>query len=58
VKRTFCPPKESYDPKLNADGRYGRPRCRFVSEILQVEKYNPETDLYSLSPVFVHKEEA
>jgi len=25
VKRTFCPPKECYDPKLNADGRYGRP---------------------------------
>jgi hypothetical protein len=25
VKRTFCPPKECYDPKLNVDGRYGRP---------------------------------
>lgn len=25
VKRTFCPPKECYDPKLNAGGRYGRP---------------------------------
>src|ERR1039458_6567779 len=25
VKRTFCPPKECYDPRLNADGRYGRP---------------------------------
>ncbi|MGD0129981.1 MAG: hypothetical protein ABSF46_32080 [Terriglobia bacterium] len=29
VKRTSCPPKEYYDPKLNADGRYGSPlrRC-------------------------------
>ena len=25
VKRTFCPPKECYDPELNADGRYGTP---------------------------------
>lgn len=25
VKRTFCPPKECYDSKVNADGRYGRP---------------------------------
>jgi hypothetical protein len=28
VKRTFCPPKECYDPKLNADGCYGRPLRR------------------------------
>jgi hypothetical protein len=25
VKRTFCPPKECYDPKLNSTGQYGRP---------------------------------
>jgi len=25
VKRVFCPPKETYDPAKNADGRYGRP---------------------------------
>ncbi|MCX6592330.1 MAG: TraM recognition domain-containing protein [Acidobacteria bacterium] len=25
VKKTFCPPKECYDPELNSDGRYGKP---------------------------------
>jgi len=25
LKRVFCPPKECYDLKLNADGRYGTP---------------------------------
>src|SRR5262249_47564818 len=25
VKRVFCPPKQTYDPAANADGRYGRP---------------------------------
>src|SRR5581483_2236255 len=25
VKRIFCPPKETYDPVANADGRYGKP---------------------------------
>ncbi len=25
VKRVFCPPKETYDPVANADGRYGKP---------------------------------
>lgn len=25
VKRTFCPPKECYDPAANHDGRYGTP---------------------------------
>jgi hypothetical protein len=24
VKRVFCPPKETYDPVANADGRYGK----------------------------------
>jgi hypothetical protein len=30
VKRTFCPPKECYDPELNRDGRYGRPLPPFA----------------------------
>jgi hypothetical protein len=25
LKRVFCPPKETYDPVLNKDGRFGRP---------------------------------
>ena len=25
LKRVFCPPKACYDPKANAEGRYGRP---------------------------------
>jgi hypothetical protein len=33
VKRAFCPPKECYDPKLNADGKYGRPLPRFADLI-------------------------
>jgi hypothetical protein len=33
VKRTFCPPKECYDRKLNADGKYGRPLPPFAELI-------------------------
>jgi len=33
VKRTFCPPKECYDPNLNADGKYGRPLPPFADLI-------------------------
>ncbi len=33
VKRTFCPPKECYDPELNADGRYGIPLPPFAELI-------------------------
>ena len=33
VKRAFCPPKECYDPKLNADGKYGRPLPPFADLI-------------------------
>ena len=33
VKRTFCPPKECYDPKLNVDGKYGRPLPPFADLI-------------------------
>jgi hypothetical protein len=29
VKRVFCPKKECYDAKLNADGRYGKPLPSF-----------------------------
>ena len=29
VKSVFCPPKETYDPDLNSDGRYGRPMPPF-----------------------------
>jgi hypothetical protein len=34
VKRVFCPPKETYDPVANADGRYGRPLPPF-SELIE-----------------------
>ncbi len=33
VKRTFCPPKECYDPKLNVNGKYGRPLPPFADLI-------------------------
>jgi hypothetical protein len=33
VKRTFCPPKECYDPIANCDGRYGTPLPPFSSLI-------------------------
>jgi hypothetical protein len=29
LKRVFCPPKATYDPVLNHDGRYGRPLPAF-----------------------------
>ncbi len=35
VKRVFCPPKETYDPVANADGRYGRPLPPFAELIEQ-----------------------
>jgi hypothetical protein len=35
VKRTFCPPKECYDPQLNADHRYGKPLPPFVELVEQ-----------------------
>ena len=35
VKRTFCPPKECYDPVRNRDGRYGTPLPPFSSLIEQ-----------------------
>ena len=33
VKRVFCPPKETYDPVANADGRYGVPLPPFAELI-------------------------
>jgi len=35
VKRVFCPPKQTYDPVANRDGRYGRPLPRFADLIEQ-----------------------
>jgi len=35
VKRTFCPPKECYESKLNADERYGRPLPPFAELVEQ-----------------------
>jgi hypothetical protein len=35
VKRVFCPPKETYDPIANADGRYGRPLPPFAELVEQ-----------------------
>src|ERR1700691_4366510 len=37
VKRVFCPPKETYDPKLNRNGRYGIPLPPF-SELIEQGK--------------------
>jgi hypothetical protein len=34
VKRVFCPPKETYDPVANGDGRYGKPLPPF-SKLLE-----------------------
>jgi TraM recognition site of TraD and TraG len=34
VKRVFCPPKETYDPIANRDGRYGKPLPPF-SELVE-----------------------
>jgi hypothetical protein len=34
VKRIFCPPKETYDPVKNKDGRYGKPLPPFA-ELLE-----------------------
>jgi TraM recognition site of TraD and TraG len=33
VKRVFCPPKETYDPVANGDGRYGKPLPPFAQLI-------------------------
>ena len=35
VAYTFCPPKETYDPKANHDGRYGKPLPPFADLIEQ-----------------------
>jgi pilus assembly protein CpaF len=34
-----------------------RPGRRFVSEVLEIHGYNPETDAYDLAPIFVRQEE-
>ncbi|MCU1262134.1 MAG: hypothetical protein JWO80_5019 [Bryobacterales bacterium] len=33
VKHTFCPPKETYDPEKNKDGKYGKPLPKFADLI-------------------------
>lgn len=37
VKRVFCPPKETYDPKTNHNGRYGVPLQPFA-ELIEAGK--------------------
>jgi hypothetical protein len=37
LKRAFCPPKECYDPIVNADGRYGVPLPPFA-ELIEAGK--------------------
>jgi TraM recognition site of TraD and TraG len=49
VKRTFCPPKECYDPKVNADGRYGTPLAPF-SDLIEVGKVCALNFPVSLNP--------
>jgi TraM recognition site of TraD and TraG len=49
VKRTFCPPKECYDPKLNVDGKYGRPLPPF-HELIEAGKVCALNFPVSLSP--------
>jgi len=49
VKRAFCPPKECYDPKLNADGKYGRPLPPFT-ELIEAGKVCALNFPVSLNP--------
>ncbi|HKW17593.1 MAG TPA: type IV secretion system DNA-binding domain-containing protein [Terriglobales bacterium] len=49
VKRTFCPPKECYDPVLNLDGKYGRPLPLF-SELIESGKVCALNFPVSLNP--------
>ena len=49
VKRTFCPPKECYDPKLNSDAKYGRPLPPF-SELIEAGKVCALNFPVSLNP--------
>ena len=49
VKRTFCPPKECYDPKLNIDGKYGRPFPPFA-HLIEVGKVCALNFPVSLNP--------
>jgi hypothetical protein len=49
VKRTFCPPKECYDPILNANGKYGRPLPPF-SELIEAGKVCALNFPVSLNP--------
>jgi pilus assembly protein CpaF len=33
-----------------------RPGCRFISEVVELHGYDPDTDLFNYSPVFQKKE--
>ncbi len=49
VKRTFCPPKECYDPEVNTNGKYGRPLPPF-SELIEMGKVCALNFPVSLNP--------
>jgi hypothetical protein len=49
VKKAFCPPKECYDPKINGDGRYGRPLPPFA-ELIEAGKVCALNFPVSLNP--------
>ena len=49
VKRTFCPPKECYDAKLNADGSHGTPLPPF-SDLIEAGKVCALNFPVSLNP--------
>ena len=49
VKKAFCPPKECYDPKINADRRYGRPLPPFA-ELIEAGKVCALNFPVSLNP--------
>ena len=42
VKRVFCPPKETYDPEANRNGRYGIPLPPFSELIEQGKVVRPQ----------------
>ena len=46
---------DSLDLIVQIERRSGR---RFVSEVLEIRSYSPETDRYDLNPIFIRKEES
>ena len=49
VKRTFCPPKECYDPVANAHGKYGKPLPAF-SDLIESGAVVARSDEWVFSP--------